>query len=233
MLASEPHVLQSSMRASNGCGSDASRQYPDEQVAKAITCFTPGTAITTLRGKCPVENLKQGDKVLTRDRGFQPLIWTGRRKLTSASLDWAPDLQPVRIKTHSLGRGLPDRDVIVSPKHRILTTDKGLLASVGDTEGLIEARALLGTPGIETLPVRHLTYIHLLFEQHELILSDNMWSESFHLCKSTINLLLTCQHAGLHALLNGMRATESTNHAQPLARKCVTVDSLDDIAVLQ
>lgn len=165
---------------------------------RPVTCFTPGTAITTLYGKRLVEDLKQGDRILTRDRGFQPLLWAGRRELSVAAVVHDESLCPVRIKAGTLGPSLPDRDLDVSPGHRLLTTDKTLMDSLGESECLIEARDLLGKPGIKKAPARPITYIHLLFDQHELILSDNTWSESYHLSEST----------------NG-------HHVQPLARRCV------------
>jgi hypothetical protein len=180
MLASERSVSRIGGRASKGCSARLSHQAKDETATSAGLCFTPGTAITTLRGKRPVEDLTQGDKILTRDRGFQPLLRSGRRDLSTGLLERNPDLKPVRIKAGSLGPHLPDRDLIVSPKHRLLTTDKTLLADVPNTEGLIEAHALLGRPGIETPRLTPLTFIHLLFEQHEVVLAENTWTESFH-----------------------------------------------------
>ena len=179
---------------------DRNRPSPTKPQAHArpVTCFTPGTAITTLHGKRLVEDLKQGDRILTRDRGFQPLLWAGRRDLSVVSVVHDEGLCPVKIKAGTLGPSLPDRDLVVSPGHRLLTTDKTLVGPLGESECLIEARALLGKPGIDKAPATTITYIHLLFDEHELILSDNAWSESYHLSEST----------------NGCQV-------QPLARKCV------------
>ena len=38
--------------------------------------------------------------------------------------------------------GRPARDIIVSPRHRLLTTDKTILSDLGETEALVEASAL-------------------------------------------------------------------------------------------
>ena len=40
-------------------------------------CFTPGTLIATPKGEVPVEDLREGDKVITRDNGIQEIRWTG------------------------------------------------------------------------------------------------------------------------------------------------------------
>ncbi|WP_334195331.1 Hint domain-containing protein, partial [Pararhodobacter sp.] len=52
-----------------------------EKIENKCICFTPGTLIDTLRGRVAVEALVAGDKVLTRDHGYQELTWTGRRDL--------------------------------------------------------------------------------------------------------------------------------------------------------
>ena len=46
-----------------------------------IICFTAGTRILTPHGPRPVEDLRPGDLVITRDNGPQPLRWTGRREV--------------------------------------------------------------------------------------------------------------------------------------------------------
>ena len=43
----------------------------------STACFAPGTAILTDMGETPIELLRPGDLVMTRDRGFRPLRWIG------------------------------------------------------------------------------------------------------------------------------------------------------------
>ena len=38
-----------------------------------VICFTPRTLIATPRGARPIETLKVGDLVMTRDHGMQPM----------------------------------------------------------------------------------------------------------------------------------------------------------------
>ena len=38
-----------------------------------VVCFTSGTEILTKRGKQPIENLRIGDMIVTRNNGLQPL----------------------------------------------------------------------------------------------------------------------------------------------------------------
>ena len=148
-------------------------------IEKVIPCFTPGVMISTDRGEIAVEHLRVGDLVVTRDRGLQPVRWIGSRKLGLADLIAQPRLQPVRIGQGALGYGLPERDMLVSPQHRMLIEAGAAEMLFGDAEVLVAATHLTTLPGIAQVFVSGVTYIHLLFEQHEIICANGAWSESF------------------------------------------------------
>lgn len=159
-------------------------------------CFVSGTLITTMRGKVPVEDLQDGDKVLTRDRGFQPVCWHGCQTIDLTTDPDANAHRPVLLRANSLGPAQPERDMLVSPKHQILNINQNLMAEFGQYKSLIEARKLVGKPGIEHATVDSVTYHHLLFDRHEVILSDNLWSESFFLTRQVADMLSACTRAG-------------------------------------
>ncbi|WP_238364460.1 Hint domain-containing protein [Mesobacterium pallidum] len=143
-------------------------------------CFTAGTRIKTIRGEMPVESLGPGDLVLTRDRGYQPVRWCGRRHLTSSELAYAPDLRPVRIAAGALGNQLPLRDMRLSPQHRMMISNARTQLWFGEDEVLAAATHLTIFEGITPDPAPDgVTYYHFLFDQHELIVADGAWSESF------------------------------------------------------
>ena len=83
--------------------------------AIAAVCFCHDTRIATPEGPRPVQDLRPGDLVLTRDRGAQPLRWTGRRLLGDTALSAAPHLRPVRIAAGVLAPGIPCQGLCVSP----------------------------------------------------------------------------------------------------------------------
>lgn len=215
--------------SSTGCvpsspGGDGSDRRGD--LASAITCFTPGTAITTIRGPVAVERLRSGDKVLTRDRGFQPVLWRGERCLPFGADAPGHDVpKPVLVRAGALGAGQPERDMVVSPRHRLLVTDRRLLAACGETEALIEARALFGRPGISAIDPDAVRYIHLLFEHHEVILSENIWSESFQLGAPTVSVLLSAQHSEILSLFPDLRSGSNAG-LQAAARLCLSPGDL-------
>ncbi|AGT07723.1 Hint domain-containing protein [Paracoccus aminophilus] len=148
----------------------------------AAACFTRGTRIETLWGPRLVEELRAGDLILTRDNGLQPLRWIGGATLCGLRLDLQPHLRPIRIRAGALGDGTPARDLSVSPQHRVLLRSEIAARMFAADEVLLAAKHLLGVPGIEVARARDgVSYFHLLFERHELVLSEGCWTESLHL----------------------------------------------------
>ena len=155
-----------------------------------IICFTPGTQILTGRGPVAVETLGPGDLVMTRDNGLQPLRWVGSRKLSYAELLARPEFQPVRIGAGALAGAGPDRSMLVSPQHRVLVEGARAEMYFGESEVLVPAKHLIGLAEItRALPAEGVTYIHILFDRHEIVQSDGIWTESFQPAERTLNAL--------------------------------------------
>ncbi|SEM84327.1 Hemolysin-type calcium-binding repeat-containing protein [Palleronia pelagia] len=147
---------------------------------EAITpCFTPGTLIATPQGERRVEDLHEGDRVITRDSGVQRLVWIGEKCLHRSDLKLHPELQPVLVRAGSLGRGLPERDLLVSPNHRILVANDRTALYFEDREVLVAAKHLTDHDGVDRVEAAGVSYIHFMFEHHEVVLSEGVWSESF------------------------------------------------------
>ena len=147
-------------------------------IETVIPCFTPGTLIETVTGPVAVEALAAGDLVLTRDGGAKPIRWIGTKQISGHGLRADPAMQPVLIQAGALGGGLPLRDMRVSPQHRMLITGARAELLFGEDEVLVAAVHLVGSPGIGRLTCLNVTYIHLLFDHHEIIRADGSWSES-------------------------------------------------------
>jgi len=149
------------------------------EIENIVPCFTPGTRIATPQGERLVEELEVGDRVITRDNGIQEIRWVGKRRLNGLELALSDHLQPVLIRKGALGRGLPERDMMVSPQHRVLMANDRTALYFEDREVLVAAKHLVGMEGIERVAVSTVTYIHFMFDQHEVVLSDGAWTESF------------------------------------------------------
>jgi hypothetical protein len=159
-------------------GQSATINYTD--IERIVPCFTPGTRIATPTGEVAVEDLRAGDKVLTRDNGVQELRWSGHCDLAARDLAQRPHLQPVRIAAGSLGNGLPERDMLVSPNHRMLLTAERAQLYFAEYEVLVAAKHLVGRAGIRAVAAQSgVRYLHFLCDQHEVVLANGAWTESF------------------------------------------------------
>jgi len=78
-----------------------------------------------------------------------------------------------------LGGGLPERDMLVSRQHRMLVEGAGPALWFGEDEVFVRALHLTALPGVMPAMVTEVTYLHLLFDRHEVIRADGAWSESF------------------------------------------------------
>ncbi|MFB2593275.1 Hint domain-containing protein [Paracoccus sp. p4-l81] len=139
-------------------------------------CFARGTMILTERGTVAIEDLAEGDMVMTRDNGAQPIRWIGS---SSINLDRRPHLAPIRIRAGALGAGQPTADLLVSPQHRILVQSAIAQRLFGAPEVLVAAKQLLQVDGIDiATDLAEVDYFHMLFDAHEVVTSNGAASES-------------------------------------------------------
>ena len=148
-------------------------------IENVIPCFTPGTLIATPKGEVPVELLKAGDRIITRDNGIQEIRWVGRKDMGWHDLVANPHLKPVLIRQGSLGNGLPERDMMVSPNHRVLVANDRTALYFDEHEVLVSAKHLVAGKGIGSVNAVGASYIHFMFDRHEVVLSNGAWTESF------------------------------------------------------
>ncbi|TDE38431.1 Hint domain-containing protein [Antarcticimicrobium sediminis] len=178
------------------------------EIENIIPCFTPGTRIATPQGERLVEDLEIGDRVITRDNGIQEIRWVGSRRLNGLELSLADHLQPVMIRKGALGKGLPERDMMVSPQHRVLLANDRTALYFEDREVLVAAKHLVGMEGVERIEQSSVTYIHFMFDQHEVVLSDGAWTESFQPGDLTLNGMQGTQRDEILALFPELRTQQ-------------------------
>ncbi len=149
------------------------------EIEQVIPCFTPGTLIATPQGERLVEDLQVGDRVITRDNGIQEIKWVGRKDLTGIELARKPHFKPILIQKGALGNNLPEHDMLVSPNHRVLVANDKTALYFEEREVLVAAKHLTGLDGVDEVESLGVSYIHVMFDQHEVILSNGAWTESF------------------------------------------------------
>jgi hypothetical protein len=136
-----------------------------------IPCFVAGTMIRTPDGEVAVETLQAGDMIMTHDDGAQPLRWIGQRTVPAKD-----SFAPVRINAGTFG---DHRTLLVSPQHRVLIRDSLAELLFGEAEVLVAAKDLVNDKSVRIQEGGDVTYVHLLFDRHQVIFSEGLTTESF------------------------------------------------------
>ncbi|WP_299375263.1 Hint domain-containing protein [uncultured Tateyamaria sp.] len=158
--------------------------------AGGVICFTPGTMIDTPDGARRIEDLREGDRVSTKDSGAQDILWIGSRRMTGARLFAMPRLRPVRFAAGALGIERPDQELVVSPEHRMLVQGAVARDLFNAPEVLVAAKDLINGDTITVdLKAREVTYVHLLLARHEILRANGVETESFHPANAPLSSL--------------------------------------------
>lgn len=177
---------------------DMLAQNPTGPETGGVICFTPGTRIETPQGPRLVEELREGDRVQTKDNGAQPVLWTGQRRMSGARLFAMPHLRPVRIRAGGLGIGQPDRELLVSPEHRLVIRGAVARALFNTPEVLVSAKDLVNRDTIAVdMGVREVSYIHILLPRHQVLWANGIETESFHPASAALSTLDAADRARL------------------------------------
>lgn len=177
-------------------------------ITTAVSCFTSGTKIETSRGSVMVEDLCVGDHLDTRDHGLQPIRWVGTATRNASGTD-----APIIIAKDTIGC---HETITVSRNHRILMRSATAEVAFGDPEVLIAAKHLLALDGVtERTDKRPVTYVHFMFDQHEIVQVGGLESESFHPGKSALEGLGKEQREEIFDLFPSL---EYSNDYGPTAR---------------
>ncbi|WP_052700981.1 Hint domain-containing protein [Loktanella sp. S4079] len=136
-----------------------------------LACFVRGSRIMTTRGEIPVEELTAGDKVHTVDNGVQPVLHVVSRTVSARGR-----FAPIVISKGALGN---ERDLLVSPQHRMLMSGWQAEVMFGEGEVLVAAKHLVNGDSIYQQRGKEVEYFHIVFERHEIIYAEGIPSESF------------------------------------------------------
>jgi hypothetical protein len=190
-----------------------------------VICFTPGTRLRTPAGSVPVEALREGDLVETRDGGAQEILWIGQRRLSGAQMHVMPELRPIRIRAAALSSDRPEHDLVVSPRHRILLRGRAAEALFGAPEVLVAAEDLANdTTVLRDRSLREVTYIHLLLPRHHVVWANGVETESFHPASTDLRTVDPQQFARLTRIVPGVE-THPRGYGDPVRRELTRAES--------
>ncbi|TCP60061.1 Hint domain-containing protein [Rhodovulum bhavnagarense] len=150
-----------------------------------------GTPVLTPTGPAPIETLRPGDLVKTRDNGSVPVRWAGGHEVPALG-----GAAPVQLLAPYLGLA---QDIIVAPEQRLVIGGADVEYLFGADEVLIEAQWLC--PGPHALRRRGLCvlrYHQVLLDRHEIVEAAGCPIESLfvgQIRKSPRVLATSCLHA--------------------------------------
>lgn len=171
---------------------------PHVELGANIVCFAEGTMIDTEHGQRAIETLQDGDMVLTREGGLQPLRWLGCTTVVATG-----DLAPIVITAGTFGN---TEDLIVSPQHSVLITGWRAELFYGEDEVMVCAMDLLGHDGVYRRPGGVVNYWHLMFDAHHVVQTYGIWSESLYPGEMAIDAISPKSQKEIRALVHGIMA---------------------------
>lgn len=135
-------------------------------------CFARGTMIETDRGAVAIEDIEIGDMVRTLDNGVVPVRWIG-----SSHVGGTGAMTPVVFAVGAIGN---TRELVVSPKHRMLLQGWQLELLFDEHEALVTADQLVNDTTILRRETPNVEYFHVMFDSHQIIYAEGAPSESFY-----------------------------------------------------
>jgi hypothetical protein len=131
-------------------------------------CFARGTRILTPRGNVAVEQLHEGDMVLTVRGALERIRWIGYRDIECRRHINRERILPVRVAAHAFGQDRPQRPLLLSPDHSVFV------------EGvLIPVRFLENGSTIQQIDVDVVSYFHIELDRHEVVLAEGLPVETY------------------------------------------------------
>ncbi|MEE4346777.1 MAG: Hint domain-containing protein [Paracoccaceae bacterium] len=144
----------------------------------ACVSFTRGTHITMTSGEQRrIEDLRTGDRVLTRDDGPQEIRWIGQTTLRAHG-----EHTPIVITAGTLHNA---HDLIVSPDHRLFIYQRSDVLGAGRAEVLVRARHLVNGVSVYRQQGGFVDYFQILFDRHQIIFAEGIAAETLLLDSRT------------------------------------------------
>ncbi len=151
----------------------------------AVSGLALSSVVETARGPVLARDLRLGDKLVTRDKGLQPVRWIGESSVMygdpAAPAQTADQLRhgPVRIRAGSHGTNPDAGNLVVAPGQRLLARNSLNELLFATDEVMVSAGDLTHLDGIDFVPREVGRWTHLLLDSHELLRVNGVWMESF------------------------------------------------------
>lgn len=177
---------------------------------RGVPCFHGGSEVITQQGAKSICDLTTDDKVLTRDNGFQPVLWVGH--VTSSKA--IP--MTVKIKQDAIMAGRPGDTIYVSGRQSLLLSCPEVQSQFGSAEVLARAGDLLHLDGISRADSMD-NAVAVMTLQHELLNIGGLWMDSLVPDAEALNHLPSADKNAIKTLLPELR-TLPVERSYPAAR---------------
>jgi hypothetical protein len=129
--------------------------------------LAPMTRVRTSFGDVYAVALRRGDLVKTRSGEFKPIVWLDRIMLDDTFLQTMKDSNPILMPEGSVARGLPKKDILVSPRQ--------VVSMQADFCEQREAADLLGRPNIRRKFETGMSYTVFHLGRTEEVSCEGLW----------------------------------------------------------
>lgn len=134
--------------------------------------LTVGTKLITPDGAKAVEDLKGGDRVLTKDYGYQKIRCIAFRDVTLSRGD---DMAPIRMRADCIGNERPLTDLYLAPHLRIAMRHPMFDLMFGAREVVARAGDLTHMAGIDqVIGLKSITYVMLGFTRPQMVFTGSL-----------------------------------------------------------
>ncbi len=186
-----------------------------------FVCFARGALIRTPKGMIPVQDIRVGDKVWTKDDPEAIVRWIGSRTTFATGA-----AAPVIFETGAIGNTTP---LVVSQQHRILLRNAEASVLFGADEVLAPAHSLVALDGVRIAEGATVTYHHIMFDSHKIVESDGVLTESFYPGPTAMNTLDQDAQEELLSLFPELAELSSFGPAAAYALKLFEAETLVSI----
>ena len=135
------------------------------QAYRQASGFSAGAIIMTLDGEKRIEEVRPGDRVITRDTGMAILKEVTQHRMRTRT---------VRIQAGSLGHTRPERDVTVPAGQPILIRDWRAEAMFGAKRAMVTADRLIDGEFITDLGMQETTLYQIFCDGPHILYCDGL-----------------------------------------------------------
>jgi hypothetical protein len=177
----------------------------------STAALTVGSMIATDRGERPIEDLKPGDLIITRNLGLQKLRYISFQDVDLTS---EPLQSPIKINCRHLGF---DRSGYFKPNQRISLRNPMFEIMFGSSEVLVRCGDLIDQPGVEHVNnLTSVTYVSLGFLKRHLVMCNGGLIDVGPESQKPTRTCLGSEEARLAVQLLQPKETPPKRHSFPL-----------------